>query len=78
MLSLATGRSLSVPVEAILVVPIAFGLGWAVGTMPCWQTWQGYVALLVVAPVAIATGVHRLEVIVDCLGLAAGFAFGRR
>ena len=50
----------------------------AIGKMPCWQTWQGYVALLVVAPVAIAAGVPWLEVGVDCAELAAGFACARR
>ena len=60
------------------ILPLAVGIGWAIGKMPCWQTWQGYVGLLVVAPVAIAAGVPWLEVGVDCTGLAAGFACARR
>ena len=62
----------------VQILPLAAGICWTIGKMPCWQTWQGYVALLVVAPVAIAAGVPWLEVGVDCAELAAGFACARR
>ena len=64
--------------EAILVAPLAVGIGYAVGKMPCWETWQGYVGLVIVVPVAVAASVPRLEVLIDCAGIAAGFAFARR
>ena len=40
----------------VQILPLAVGIGWAIGKMPCWESWQGYVGLLIVAPVAIVTG----------------------
>jgi len=58
----------------LLVAPLAIGIGWAVGKMPCWKTWQGYVGLLIVVPVALAAGVNPVEVCIDSLALGAGYA----
>lgn len=62
----------------LLVVPLALAIGYTVGKMPCWKTWQGYVGLLIVIPLAIGAGVTPVEVVVDCAALGAGFALVRR
>ncbi len=65
---------IAVPILAIL----GLGLGYAVAKMPCWKSWQGYVALLIVALLAFAGGIPPIEVIVDCASLGAGFAWSRK
>ncbi len=66
------------PAALLLAAPIAVIIGYAVGKMPCWKTWQGYVGLLTVIPLAIGAGVTPVEVVVDCAALCAGFALARR
>ncbi len=60
------------------VAALAFVIGYAVGKMPCWESWQGYVALFIVVPIAVAAGVAVSETIVDCAALGLGFTFARR
>ena len=44
--------------EGTLVVgALAVTIGAAVGKMPCWKSWQGYVGLVIVVPIAIGFGV---------------------
>lgn len=62
----------------MLAVQIAIGIGYTVGKMPCWESWQGYVGLIVVAPLVIVAGVPAVETIVDCVALGCGFALARR
>lgn len=62
----------------ILLVPLAVGIGYAVGKMPCWKSWQGYVGLMIVCPIGIGTGPPAAEVMVDCAGLGLGFLLARR
>jgi hypothetical protein len=64
--------------EVLIVAPIAVGVGYGVGRMPCWRSWQGYAGLVIMAPMAVAAGVPMGEVVVDCVGLGAGFALARR
>ncbi len=62
----------------LLAASLAVLIGHAVGKMPCWKSWHGYVGLMIVAPVAIAAGVTIGEVLLDCVALGAGFALARR
>jgi hypothetical protein len=64
--------------EVLISAPIAVGVGYAVGRIPRWKTWTGYVALIIVAPIAVVAGVPIGEAVVDCVGLGAGFALARR
>lgn len=61
-----------------IVGAIAILIGYSVGKMPCWKSWQGYVGLMIVAPLAIGAGITPVEVVVDCAALGAGFALARR
>ena len=64
--------------EVIIVVgALAATIGYAVGNMPCWKTWQGYVGLVIVAPLAIGLGVDAIEALFDCLMLGVGFSIAR-
>ena len=60
------------------VIPLAIGIGYAVGKMPCWKSWNGYVELLIVTPLVIVAGVSVVEAIIECVGLGCGFAIARR
>lgn len=62
----------------LVVVMLALGLGYGIGKMPCWKSWQGYVGLMIVAPLAIGAGITPVEVVVDCAALGAGFALARQ
>jgi hypothetical protein len=62
----------------LFVLMLACVLGYAVGKRPCWKSWQGYVGLMIVAPIAVACGVALTEVALDCAALGAGFALARR
>ena len=61
-----------------LSFPMAVLIGYAAGKMPCWKSWQGYVGLMIVAPIAIACGVGLPEAVADCAALGTGFALARR
>lgn len=52
------------------VVVIAVAIGYAVGKMPCWKAWQGYVGLLIVAPIASTMGIPLFEVLFESAFLA--------
>lgn len=65
---------IAVPIVALL----GLGIGYAVGKLPCWKSWQGYVGLMIVAPISIAAGITLAEVVLDCVGLGVGFAYARR
>lgn len=62
----------------LLAAPLAILIGYGVGKMPCWKSWQGYVGLMIVAPLAIGAGIAPVEAVADCVGLGAGFALARR
>ena len=62
------------PVVAVLGLVI----GYTVGNMPCWKSWQGYVGLMIVLPVVITAGVGAVEAVADCVALGCGFALARR
>ena len=65
--------------DVIVVVGVlAATIGYAVGKMPCWKSWQGYVGLVIVAPIVIALGVDATEALFDCVMLGVGFSFARR
>ena len=57
---------------------LAVLIGYAVGKMPCWKTWQGYVGLVIVAPIVIGLGVDAMEALFDCVLLGVGFSIARR
>lgn len=60
-----------------LVAVLGLGIGYAIGKMPCWKSWQGYVGLLIVLPVVIAAGVGAVEAVADCVALGCGLALAR-
>ena len=65
--------------SAPVVGAIAVGIGYAVGRIAIrWQTWTGYVGLLIVALLVTVVGLDPVETAIDCLGLAIGFATARR
>ena len=65
--------------EVVLFVgALAVMIGAAVGKMPCWKSWQGYVGLVIVAPIVIGLGVDATEALFDCVMLGVGFALARR
>ena len=61
----------------MFAAPIAIAIGYAVGKMPYWESWQGYVSLLIVAPLAAVAGVPAVETVIDCVALGCGFAIAR-
>ena len=61
----------------IVVGVLAVTIGVAVGKMPRWKSWQGYVGLVIVAPLAIGLGVDAIEALFDCLMLGVGFSIAR-
>jgi hypothetical protein len=63
---------------ALVVAGVAIAIGYGVGKMPCWKCWQGYVGLMIVAPLAIGADITPVEVVVDCAALGSGFALARR
>ena len=63
---------------ALVVGALAAGIGYVVGKMPCWKSWQGYVGLFIVAPIAVLAGIDAPEVLFHCFGLALGFAIAHR
>ena len=63
---------------APIIGTLAVAIGYVVGRMPCWQTWQGYAGLVIVAPIALLAGVPISEVAIDCAGFGVGFACARR
>ena len=65
--------------EIIVVVGVlAVTIGYPVGRMPRWKSWQGYVGLVIVAPLVIALGVDTIEALFDCVMLGVGFSLARR
>lgn len=62
------------PVVGVLAILI----GYRAGKMPCWKSWQGYVGLVIVAPIVISLGVDAVEALFDCVMLGVGFSFARR
>ena len=65
-------------VSPALVAPLAIGIGYVVGKMPCWESWQGYVGPFIVAPLVVVAGIDAVEAVIDCVALACGFALARR
>ena len=64
--------------EVIVVVgALAVMIGYAVGKM-CWKSWQGYIGLAIVAPLAINLGMDTIEALFDCAILGVGFSLARR
>ena len=65
--------------EVVLVGgALAVMIGTAVGKMPYLKSWQGYVGLVIVAPIAIGLGVNAAEALFDCAMLGVGFTLARR
>ena len=65
--------------EVVLVGgALAVLIGYAVGKMPRWKSWQGYVGLIIVVPIAICLGVDASEAPFDCVMLGVGFSLARR
>ena len=62
----------------VVVGALAATIGYAVGKMPCWKSWQGYVGLVIVAPIVISLGVDAVEALFDCVLLGVGFTLARR
>ena len=63
---------------ALVVGALAVGIGYAVGKMPCWKSWQGYVGLFIVAPLVTMAGIAPLEAVFDCVALGLGWCLARR
>jgi len=65
---------IAIPIVAVLGLVI----GYAVGKMPCWKSWQGYAGLGIVAALVHMIGMNVAEIVVDCTALAAGFFLARK
>ena len=62
----------------LIVAPLAVGIGYGVGKMPCWESWQGTIGLFIVAPLVVVAGIDPVEAVIDCVGLGCGFRIARR